>query len=106
VLTTVHRFFLWYLDKETSLAKKKSFPGKLLEKVTQKPGAVFLIPVKVKLAKISCVKYDLLMELSPSGFFHPAKAGVTLILDTEFCAPFGVPAKNYSNGGPDAKTGR
>jgi hypothetical protein len=43
-----------------------------LEKVTQKPGVVFLIPVKVKLAKISCVKYDLLMELSPSGFFHPA----------------------------------
>ena len=88
------------------LGKKEILPGETFEKSHQKPVAVFLIPVKVKLAKISCVKYDLLTELSPSGFFHPAIAGVTLILDTEFCAPFGVPAKNYSNGGPDAITGR
>ena len=32
--------------------------------------------------------------------------GMTLILDSEFCAPFGVAAKNYSNGGPDAITSR
>jgi hypothetical protein len=32
--------------------------------------------------------------------------GMTLILDPEFCASFGFPAKNYSNGGPDAITGR
>jgi len=28
---------------------------------------------------------------------------MTLILDSEFCASFGVPAKNYLTGGPDAK---
>lgn len=32
--------------------------------------------------------------------------GMTLILDSEFCASFGFPAKNYSNGGPDAITSR
>ncbi len=36
---------------------------------------VFLIPVKGKLAKMSCVKYDLLKEPSPFGFFHPEYSG-------------------------------
>jgi len=35
VLTAAHRFFLWNPDKAKSSAKKKSFPGKLLEKETK-----------------------------------------------------------------------
>jgi len=35
------------------LGKKEILPGETFEKVTQKPGDFFLIPDKVKLAKIS-----------------------------------------------------
>lgn len=47
------------------------------------------------------------MEQQPVGFIQISLAeNLTRTLAPEFCAPFGIPAKNYSNGGPDAITGR
>jgi hypothetical protein len=57
------------------LGKNEILPGETFVKSHQKPTLVFLIPDKGKLAKMSCVKYDLLKELSPVGFFHPEYPG-------------------------------
>jgi hypothetical protein len=68
-------FFSLESRQSKKLGKKEILPGETFGKSNQKPGVVCLIPVKGKLAKISCVKYDLLMELSPVGFFQPECSG-------------------------------
>jgi hypothetical protein len=45
--------FFETLTKKQAWQKRNPLPGKLLKKVTQKDRAVFLIPGKGKLAKIS-----------------------------------------------------
>jgi len=65
-------FFFEIRTKQKARQKRNPSRGDFC-KSHQKPTLVFLIPVKGKLAKMSCVKYDLLKELSPVGFFHPAK---------------------------------